>query len=83
MSENPQTDRAQQVRIMPAFSRMLRLQAPSRADIIALLLLAAGTRALPHILFILVDDLGWNGLSGRRRRSTAVCICRLRTLTIL
>jgi len=40
MSENPQTDRTQQVRIMPAFSRMLRLQAPSRADIIALLLLA-------------------------------------------
>ena len=40
MSENPQTDRTQHVRIMPAFSRMLRLQAPSRADIIALLLLA-------------------------------------------
>ena len=40
MSEDIHTDRAPPPRVMPAFSRMLRLQAPSRADIVALLLLA-------------------------------------------
>ena len=39
MSEDTQPNRAP-ARIMPAFSRMLRLQAPSIADIVALLLLA-------------------------------------------
>ena len=40
MSEDMLPDRANQLRIMPAFSRMLRLQAPSATDIVALLLLA-------------------------------------------
>ena len=40
MSEDFHPDGTPQARVMPAFSRMLRLQAPSRADIVALLLLA-------------------------------------------
>ena len=40
MSEDFHPDGVPHPRVLPAFSRMLRLQAPSRADIIALLLLA-------------------------------------------
>jgi len=39
MSEDPQLNPIPLPRTLPAFSRMLRLQAPSRADIVALLLL--------------------------------------------